>query len=127
MSACKRGRDPYELVPGDAAEATWEFDVTTRLGSDGGLDFGGPFTHGRRGDRFIYLTWGTVGADSTFSMFRRAKLHFADIDTDVLAAAATGDVPLVGVVSLTDECGLPRCARVRPPTVSWSCGEPGRG
>lgn len=123
----QRGRDPYGLVPADAAEVTWEFEVTTPVARDGGLDFGGPFTHGRRGDRFVYLTWGTVDDASTFSMFRRAKLHFADIDGDVLARAATGDLPLHGVVILTDECGLPRCARVRPPTVTWSCGTRGSG
>lgn len=73
----------------------------------------------------MYLTWGTVDGSSTFLMFRRAKLHFADIDGKVLARAATRDVPLVAVVGLTDDCGLPRCARVRPPTVTWSCGDPG--
>ena len=120
----QRGREPYELVPGDAAGATWQFELTTRPGPDGphgGLDFGGPFAQGRRGDRFLYLTWGTVDSDGDgFTMFRRAKLHLADVDPAVLARAATGDAPLVARLALTDNRGLPLCARVRPPQVTWS-------
>jgi Family of unknown function (DUF5990) len=45
---------------------------------------------GRPGDRFIYLTWGDVGDDGTFRMF------------------------------LTDECGGPTCARLKPPALTLS-------
>lgn len=107
----QRGREVVDLVPGDAASAEWSFDVTTRP-----QDFGGPFVHGKRGDRFLYLSWGTVDAAGTFTMFRRAKLHFADIPPELLASGR----PLVARLGLTDSCGNPLCARVRPPTVSWS-------
>jgi hypothetical protein len=119
----QRRGEPFELVPGDAPDATWEFDVTTKPGPGGdagAIDVGGPFAQGRRGDRFLYLTWGTVDGEGTFTMFRRAKLHLADVDADVLDRAATGEGVLVGRLGLTDECGMPRCARVRPPTVRWS-------
>jgi hypothetical protein len=119
----QRGREPYELVPGDAAGATWQFELTTRPGPDGPdgpVDVGGPFAQGRRGDRFLYLTWGTVDADGGFTMFRRAKLHLADVDPAVLALAAAGAAPLVARLALTDNRGLPLCARVRPPQVTWS-------
>jgi hypothetical protein len=55
-------------------------------------------------------------------MFRRAKLLFADIDSRLLDAAARVDGALVATVSLTDERGGPRCARVRPPAISWRAG-----
>ena len=116
----QRGREPVELVPGDAPSATWDFELITRPGGDGAIDVGGPFAQGRRGDRFVYLTWGTVAADGAFTMFRRAKLHLADVDPAVLAQAASGDAPLVARLALTDDCGLPVCARVRPPRVTWS-------
>ena len=116
----QRGREPYELVPGDAAGATGQFELTTRSTPDGPLDVGGPFAQGRRGDRFLYLTWGTVDADGTFSMFRRAKLHLTDVDPAVQARAAAGEAPLVARLALTDDCGLPLCARVRPPRLTWS-------
>ena len=45
--------------------------------ADGGVDLRGPAVHGRKGERFLYLTWGDVGADDSFAMFRRAKLMIA--------------------------------------------------
>jgi hypothetical protein len=118
--AVQRGREPFELVPGDAPEAAWQFELTTRPGPDGGIDVGGPFAQGRRGERFMYLTWGAVDGLGHFTMFRRAKLMLADVDPAVLARAAAGEAPLVGRLGLTDGRGLPVCARVRPPAVTWS-------
>ena len=63
---------------------------------------------GKKGERFVYLTWGTVDGES-FTMFRRAKLMLADLPAD--AVEVTVDV------DLTDECGMPRCARLRPPAL----------
>jgi hypothetical protein len=42
----------------------------------------------------------------------------ADIEPGMLAAAAAADGALVASLSLTDERGGPRCARVRPPLIS---------
>jgi hypothetical protein len=81
---------------------------------------GGPYVHGRKGDRFLYLSWGTVDALGHFTMFRRAKLHVVDIPPDLLRRAAAGEGTLVGRLGLTDGRGDPICARVRPPTVTWS-------
>jgi len=117
----QRGREPIDLFPADAPTATWDFDLATRPGTNGSIDVGGPFAQGRRGDRFVYLTWGTVDAEGAFAMFRRAKLHLADIDPDVLARAAAGDGRLVARLGLTDARGNPVCARVRPPDVTWRC------
>ncbi|MPY77745.1 MAG: hypothetical protein GEV04_04470 [Actinophytocola sp.] len=108
------GREPRDLFPGDSNSAVWttEIDVVHR---DGGVDFRGPAVQGRPGDRFVYLTWGNVGADGGFTMFRRAKLMLAD-----LTPIATVDgLPqhVIAVVDLTDDRGAPRCARLRPPAV----------
>ncbi len=94
---------PVDLVPADAAAAEWVAEIRT---DDG--DFRGPAVQGRKGKRFVYLTWGTVDGDS-FSMFRRAKLMLADLPAD--AAEVTVDV------DLTDESGMPRCARLRQPAI----------
>lgn len=118
----QRRKEVVELHPGDAASATWSFDVEARDTPEGGVDFHGPYVQGRRGERFVYLSWGTVDGDGTFTMFRRAKLHLADVDPDTLARAAAGEGRLVAHLGLTDTCGLPICARVRPPNVTWSCG-----
>jgi hypothetical protein len=119
--AVQVGSHPVGLVRGDADSGRWEVDVRT-VDTDRGVDLRGPAVHGKRGERFFYLTWGDVGADGSFRMFRRAKLMVSDIDPELLAAAARGDGPLVASVSLTDELGCPRCARVRPPAISWRAG-----
>jgi len=99
---------PEAPVPGDATSARWE---TTVHVVDG--DFRGPAVHGRRGERFLYLTWGSPNGDD-WRMFRRAKLMLAG------APPVGDDDTLVATVTLTDEQGAPRCARVDPPAIVWS-------
>ena len=96
--ALQVGRDPEGLVAGDAEAAEW---VTEVKAADG--DFRGPAVQGRKGGRFIYLTWGTQ-SEEVFSMFRRAKLMLDDLPRD------QDDVFVE--VYLTDDCGMPRCGRL---------------
>jgi hypothetical protein len=111
-------RDPAELVRADASEARWDLEVEV-VRTDNRLDFRGPAVHGKRGDRFLYLTWGEVHANGEFEMFRRAKLMLNRIDPALVASAvATGG--LAATVDLTGRGGGPRCARVDPPAVVWS-------
>jgi hypothetical protein len=114
-------RDPWELVPGDRADASWTVDVDV-VDRDGARDFRGPAVQGKRGDRFVYLTWGDVDADGGFEMFRRAKLMLDRIDPGLVDAASTAG-GLAARVDLSDDRGGPRCARVDPPAVEWSIVE----
>jgi uncharacterized protein DUF5990 len=103
------GSRPEGLVPGDASAAEWSTDVRV-ICHDDGRDFRGPAVHGKRGERFLYLTWGEYdGRD--FAMFRRAKLMLDDLPAD------SGEV--VVEVGLTDADGMPSCARLREPVVRW--------
>ena len=104
-------RDPTDLVVADAGAATWVVEVDV-VDHDGEVDFRGPAVQGRRGERFVYLTWGE-GTDEAFTMFRRAKLMLSDVP-DPAAEQVTARV------DLTDEAGMPRCARLRPPALSWA-------
>lgn len=114
----QRGKDVVERVPAGAESAGWEFDVVSRE-VDGLLDVGGPWVHGRPGARFLYLSWGSVDGE-TFAMFRRAKLMFGDVPGELLRSAYDGAGVLVGSLGLTDACGDPVCARVRPPDIVWA-------
>lgn len=111
--------NPVGLVAGDADGASWDLDVRVVTDGDGGLDFRGPVVHGKRGERFVYLTWGDVSTDGSFRMFRRAKLMLDRIDPALVLRAAR-DGGLVATVDLSDDHGCPRCARVDPPAVAWS-------
>jgi uncharacterized protein DUF5990 len=104
--------------PATAESARWEFEVASRE-VDGLLDVGGPWVHGRPGARFLYLSWGAVDGEA-FAMFRRAKLLFGDIPTAMLRRAHDGEGVLVARLGLTDGDGGPRCARVRPPEITWT-------
>jgi hypothetical protein len=112
-------RDPVDLVPGDAEAAEWTLDVRVKTADDGALDFAGPAVHGKRGERFLYLTWGEVGEDEAFQMFRRAKLMLDAVDP-ALIRKAEADGELLAKIVLTDGRGGPTCARVDPPMLTWS-------
>ena len=120
--AVQIGEHPVGLVRGDADGALWEVDVRTVVSDDGLVDLRGPAVFGKKGERFLYLTWGDVGAGGSFARFRRAKLMIGDIEPELLAAAARVDGVLVASLSLTDERGGPRCARVKPPLIAWRSG-----
>ncbi|MEV0639404.1 DUF5990 family protein [Streptomyces sp. NPDC050619] len=123
--AVQRRDRPAELLdpqPGDAASATWTLECTASA-SETGTNVKGPYVQDRLGRRFIYLSWGTVDEAGVFSMFRRAKLMLDAVPAGVLDAAAR-DGLLVGRLGLTDACGGPLCARVEPPRITWTAGQP---
>jgi hypothetical protein len=106
------GKEPCELVRGDAPSTSWSLPIEV-VARDGGLDFRGAAVQGRPGARFVYLTWGDVGDDGSFAMFRRAKLMLAALEP--LVADTQG---VTARVDLTDDCGGPRCARLKPPALT---------
>jgi hypothetical protein len=111
--------DVLDPVPADVEVAVWEFDATV-LDRDGTPDLRGRGVQGRPGDRFVYLSWGTV-ATGGFTMFGRSKLLLAAVPAEVLAAAVDTGL-LVGRVGLRDGRGRLRMAAIRPPAISWSAG-----
>lgn len=111
-----------DLHPGDAPSASWALECAATVTSYG-LDLTGPHIQGRPGARFIYLSWGTVDASGTFTMFRRAKLMLEAIPPKTLNAAVDAG-HLLGRLPLTDTRGNPLCAAVRPPLITWTTPEP---
>jgi hypothetical protein len=84
-----------------------------------GVDLNGPYIEGPPGGRFIYLCWGTVDDEKSFTLFRRAKLWLDAIPPAVINSALDVGL-LVGRLGLTDRKGNPLCAAVRPPLIEWS-------
>jgi len=108
----QRGGSVVGLVPGDASSALFELEVDVKAAS-----FTSPFVHGRRGERFLYLSWGEVDGDGAFTMFRRAKLQLDGLD-----AAALDGRTVKGRLKLSDAAGGPICASIRPPAITWVAG-----
>ncbi len=113
------GRDPRELVPGDSQAAVWRTEIEV-LERDSDTDFRGPAVQGRRGARFVYLTWGDLDDDGAFTMFRRAKLMLDDLEP--LVSAERSSQHVIATVDLTDERGGPRCARLHRPALELRNG-----
>ncbi|RMG72344.1 MAG: hypothetical protein D6722_05560 [Bacteroidetes bacterium] len=72
---------------------------------------GGPFVHGKKGDRFVYLVWYVMGQEET-GRFRRAKLSLTPL------ADMPGPVARVHV-ALTDARGGPVCASLKSTHLRW--------
>ena len=115
----QRGDEVVQIQPAEGSSVKFSFGVVLRELEDGGLDLRSPFVHGKPGDRFFYLSWGNVGDDGSFEMFRRAKLMLGAIDGETVDAASGSGQALVGRLSLTGGDGGPRCAAVRPPAIDW--------
>ena len=113
----QRGR---EVGAPRAVEGTsMTFDATLEVVvTPSGVDLRGPWVQGRRGGRFLYLTWGHDDGDG-FVLARRAKLML-DVLDPVDLVDARDDALLVGRLPLVDAHGEPVCAAVRPPTIRWT-------
>jgi hypothetical protein len=121
------GVDVVGLVTGDAADAVFDIDLDVVVGADGRPDFRGPYVHGRRGERFVYLSWGEVDDAGTFAMFRRLKLHLAPLVEQSPAETLLVAKKIQAVLELTDTRGRPLAASVRPPWVTWRVTNTSRG
>ncbi len=105
----QRRAEVVEEQPADGGDRRWLIEVEVKDG-----DFRGPYAHGRRGERFLYLSW----QSPVSGRFRRAKLMLAAVPPAVLAAAQ--QATLRAEVNLSMPDGSPVCAAVRPPAVTWS-------
>ena len=70
-----------------------------------------------------YLTWGDVGTDGAFEMFRREKLMLSQVDTQLSAQAVDGG-SLLARVDLDGRWGWTPLRRVDPPAVESSAASP---
>lgn len=111
----QRGGEPDQLVSAGAAGAVFEIPVETVPAGDEVPDFRGPYVQGRRGARFVCLTWGEQPPGGAFGMFRRAKIFLADVPGELLGAGTVETT-----LGLTDAAGMPLCAAVRPPVITWT-------
>ena len=117
----QRGTEVVGLVPGDMGEAHFDLEIDVEAGAEGAIDFRGPYVHGRGGERFLYLSWGEVDAEGTFTMFRRVKLHLRPLAEQYQAKLPKAK-RVEAYLELTDPKGRPVAASVRPPWVTWRLG-----
>lgn len=111
-----RRNEVIDLVSTREDSAEFDLSVDVIDGPDG-LDFRGAYVQGRRGERFLYLNWGRVGADG-WTGVRRVKLQLLTIDRSLVEAALGGGV-LTADLRLSEADGAPATASVRSPLLRW--------
>ena len=80
------GREPAQLVRADSPEVRWDLDVDAVV-REGQHDFRGPAVHGKRGERFVYLT---LGRGAPRRQVRDVPASQADAESDRRGCGGTG-------------------------------------
>lgn len=103
------------------ASATTAFECAIDVVTDGagGHDFRGDHVHGRKGDRFLYLSWGLPDPSQPFVMFARAKIKLTLVPRDVLSRAMAG-AAIVCELDATNPRGQPASGSIKEPHLRWS-------
>jgi len=114
-------RGGVDAVPATST-TTFDTDIERTISAEAAPDFRGEHVNGRKGDRFVYLSWGAANEAEPFVMFARAKIKLADIPTALLdegPAGPDGAVELDGVLQATNEKGQPASGTIREPAIRW--------
>jgi uncharacterized protein DUF5990 len=110
--AMQRGRAGDLLAPTAIAKGNLIFEFSIRAANESGTpNFLGPFVHGPKGERFLYVNSGTLAGQADSPWTRRAKLHLSSIDWKLVQKVASkrGAV-LEGRIAGTGRDGGPTCA-----------------
>ena len=108
------------LVSADADRVCWS-TVIEVSDDTSAPSIRGPAVQGKPPERFIYLEWIGRHASAPAARFRRAKLRLDAVPARVLAAARRSGV-LRGDVDLVAPDGMPACASILPPRITWTSG-----
>lgn len=107
----------------DPVPATKTTVFTTNIeiinGAETGPDFRGDYVHGKKRDRFFYLSWGTPDDAEPFIMFARAKVKLADLPIELLEGGTDGQTCVECRLQATNSKGHPASGTIKPPDVSW--------
>jgi hypothetical protein len=108
-----------EAVPANRKRVVFEPTFRVAPLPYGKTNFLGPFAKGTPTQRFFYLSWVVKNEDDSLSRFRRAKIHLSHLSWSQVEAACQSGRELSVTLSLTDECGAPRCGSLRGDAVRW--------
>jgi hypothetical protein len=128
VASSRIGEEVEQVYPADSEQIVVDLYVDVRPDRAGNLDYRGPYVGGgRKGDRSVYLSWGTLSHGGSFETFRAAKLRLPAIDHAELDRVVAASLTLQATVDLTDSRGGPICARVPPENITWEFVPTGSG
>lgn len=115
-------KDGHEVgSPAGKDALAWTTEITVKSGADGQPDFAGPAVHGKKGERFFYLSWSSDRFGQR-EMFRRIKVHLRDLTAVQVAKAAKTNGTMVARVHAVAKDGGPACASVPLLGGGWNLG-----
>jgi len=109
-----------ELESADAKQIVFKPILRARRNPDGSANFLGPFAHGPKFERFIYLNWVTMKGKVPMAQIGRIKLHLNHLKWDVVVRMAEANKPLRVKLALTNAKGKPVMASVREDVAKWN-------
>lgn len=115
----QKGQEVVEITSTDQQRIVFRPDFRVRPNPDGSVNFLGPFAHGPKQERFIYLSWLVMLGKLPVSSPGRVKLHLNHIKWEHVEKALARRKPIKVTVSLTAEGGKPVFASVRPGAAHW--------
>jgi len=115
----QKGEELMDTSPADLKRVVFRPDFRARRGSDGSAELSGPYAHGPRAERFIYLIWAVMDGDAAVAALGRIKIPLGHITWQHVEKAAARGKPLKVTVALTNAQGKPVFATVKADAAKW--------
>lgn len=110
----QRNEEVIESAPASSKRIVFQPVLRVRQNADGSPNFLGPFAHGPKAERFIYLVWTAAAAG-----FGRVKVHLNHLKWADVEQALARKKPIRVTLELTRSNGKPVYASVRPGAAKW--------
>lgn len=103
-----------QIQQSSVEDLTYTFSIKVKTGKDGQPDFGGPFVQGPAGERFVYLSIGTLAGQRDSPWTRRLKIPLRGITWEMVKQVTDAGRMLQTTVPGKGKDGTPSCATVKP-------------
>jgi Family of unknown function (DUF5990) len=111
----QKGEEVQELTPVDHKHLIFSPVLRVRRHTDGSANFLGPFAHGPRTERFIYLNWVVVNNGVFSAAPGRIKVHLSQIPWSRVQTAVRAGKPIKLTFAISKSDGKLVYASVRVP------------
>jgi hypothetical protein len=115
----QRDEEITDAAPADSKQIVFKPTLRARRNADGCVNFLGPFAHGPKAERFIYLNWVAESGKLPTAMVGRIKLHLNHLKWAAVENAAKRNRPIRVRIALTNAKGNPVMASVRSDAAEW--------
>ena len=109
-----------DLTPVNRKRIVFRPVLRVRRHTDGSANFLGPFAHGPRSGRFIYLNWIVCNDGTAIASPGRIKLHLSHIPWSSIESVVGAGKPIKVTLALSSANGKLRFASLRADTANWS-------